>query len=767
MKLIPLTAPANCAFALFAAWAFYDITPVIALAVGVVAVFVIETTTLLHWLRKRPLDTPIAASDLAWVSIRAWLLAAAMAAPTIYWFPRVSPDAQLMIASIVSALIGIGAFVLSPIAIAALGWVVVLTLCACAALALAGGSTFHQLMGLLVGYAVIMNVVVITSARTLVARVRAEAHADRQREVVDLLLKDFEGSARDWLWETDTRGKLRHVSARLVEMFGQPKEALEDMLLVDLLRNSFLSASSEESEAHDVLQLRLSARKAFRDQVVPVFVNRSLRWWSLTAKPLFGRSGAQIGWRGVGSDITDAQRRDIEMTQLANFDSLTGLANRHQFQACLDAALKEPPAEGDKKNTPAEPPKLLLMVLDLDNFKTINDTLGHLIGDELLRAIAQRLQGVVSEDEMLCRLGGDEYALVVPGNNDEASCFAHGQLLLETIREPFDIRGNRIEVRGSVGVACAPQHGSTSEQLLKAADTALYASKDAGRDGVSIFSGDMEQRALQRASVQNELGRALEKNEMELHYQPQVDSRTLEVVGFEALLRWRRGHKRLVSPSHFIPIAEETGLIIPIGTWALQRACHDVARWPEPLFVAVNFSAMQFASRGLITTIREALEAANVKPVRVEIEITESSLIEDSQHARDTLKKLRAIGHRVALDDFGTGYSSLAYLRSFPIDKLKIDGAFTAGLHDDETGEASAIVRAIIQLASALKLKTTAEGVETHAQLDLLRAKGCAQFQGYYFAQPMPAEEIPAFLEAWEDERHMLLRDVQNADSFA
>jgi diguanylate cyclase (GGDEF)-like protein len=749
MQLIPITAPANCAFAVFGALTFRDITPWPFLLFCLIAILFIECNSLIHWLVKRSLDSEISERDLVWVSVRAWALAITMIAPTVLWFPQVGAEQQLLLATIVSALIGLGGFVLAPIAPAAIGWVICMTTLAAAALGIADRPVYWQLVALLVAYGAVVSVVVMSSSRTLIARVRAEARADRQRHVVDLLLKDFEGSSRDWLWETDERGHLRHISIRLTEAFARTKASLEGVSLVDLLRSTFSATSRDEVEAHDFLQLRFSSRQAFRDQVVPVVVGSEVRWWSLTAKPLFNAKHIHVGWRGVGSDVTEAQRRDIEMTHLANFDALTGLANRHQFRACLDAALR----------SDTQGRYVMLLVLDLDNFKNVNDTLGHLIGDQLLREVARCLLAVTQEGELLSRLGGDEYALIVPGEFTEAQCLARGQALLNVLREPFYIRDTRIEIRGSVGIACAPMHGGNSDDLLKAADTALYAAKDSGRDAVSLFTSEMDERARNRMSVQSELGQALKNNELELHYQPQIDARTMTVVGFEALLRWRRDKRRLLPPMEFIPVAEETGLIVPIGEWVMQQACYDAIKWPETLFVAVNLSAVQFSSRGLIDAINNAVYDSGISPERLELEITESSLIEDSSHARETLKTLRALGHRIALDDFGTGYSSLAYLRSFPLDKLKIDSAFTAGLQTDEQGDASAIVRAIIQLAIALRLKTTAEGVETRAQLDALRAKGCAEVQGYYFAQPMPAIEIAAFLEAWEEQRPLLMKE--------
>jgi diguanylate cyclase (GGDEF)-like protein len=747
MQLMPMTAPATCLLAVASQWYFFEITPWPLVAFGLVAVLVSATDSLFHYFMSRTMERDLSDRDLVRLVLREVFMAAGLVAPSVAWFYRVESDQQMILIAVVAALIGLGGFILSPLALAGIAWAICATVFGSLALAISGRTVDWVLFGLLIGYCAIVCMTVFVSSRALMGRVLAEARAERQRDVMGLLLKDFEGSSRDWLWETDQRGHLRHVSIRLMEAFVRQKRELEGLSLVDLLRITFSSAGRDEVEAHDFLQLRLASRQPFRDQVVPVVLGDEIKWWSLTAKPLFNNKKVHVGWRGVGSDVTDVQRREIEMTQLANFDSLTGLANRYQFRAYLDSVLTSNP-DGDQ---------VMLLVLDLDNFKNVNDTLGHMVGDALLHDIAQRLLLTTGENELLARLGGDEYALVMPGRFDEAQCVARAQLLLDALRAPFEIQDTRIEVRGSVGIACAPQHGTHSDDLLKAADTALYASKDAGRDAVNLFTHEMDQRARMRLSIQSDLGQALENDEFELHYQPQVDARTMHVVGFEALLRWRRGDSGLVWPSHFIPVAEETGLIVPIGAWALQQACRDAMQWPDELFVAVNLSAVQFASRGLLEVIENAVKESGITPQRLELEITESSLIADSSHARELLKVLRASGHHIALDDFGTGYSSLAYLRSFPIDKLKIDGAFTKGLETDEKGEASAIVRAIIQLAAALRLSTTAEGVETREQLDTLRAKGCNEIQGYYVAQPMPAQEIAAFLEAWEQEREALL----------
>jgi diguanylate cyclase (GGDEF)-like protein len=750
MQLHPLTAPACCVLAIVGAIAFFDLTPGYVTFFSLALVLISAGDGLIHLFTSRMMSRDVGERDLWRVVVRESAMACGLIGPSILWYSNVGADVQMVLIAITAALVGLGGFVLSPLATAAVAWTICATSCGAIALALSGRAVDWTLFGLIWGYALVVAIAAVAASRTLVGRVRAEARAERQRDVMGLLLKDFEGSSRDWLWETDQYGHLHRVSIRLTEAFERGKKELDGLSLVDLLRSSFSTGERDAVEAHDFFQLRLASRQPFRDQIVPVVIGEEIKWWALTAKPLFNKQKIHVGWRGVGSDVTDTQRREIEMTRLANFDTLTGLANRRQFRAYLDSLLSAN-AYGDQ---------VMLLILDLDNFKQINDSLGHMVGDEVLREVGQCLLTITTDGELLARLGGDEYALIVPGNFDEDQCMARGHALLKTLREPLMIDDKRIEVRGSVGVAYSPQHGARADELLKAADTALYASKDAGRDAVSLFNREMADHAQMRLSMQHDLSQALANNEFELHYQPQVEARSMRVVGFEALLRWQRGGKQLVSPSDFIPLAEESGVIVPIGEWALCQACRDAMVWPKHLFVAVNLSAVQFSSRGLIDTINAAVFESGIEPQRLELEITESSLIADSSHARETLKTLRSYGHHVALDDFGTGYSSLAYLRSFPIDKLKIDGAFTKGLVTDAQGESSAIVRAIIQLANALRLKTTAEGVETEAQLNALRAKGCEDIQGYYVAQPMPAQEIAAFLEAWESERDALVQTL-------
>ncbi|WP_295951619.1 EAL domain-containing protein [Rhodoferax sp.] len=476
--------------------------------------------------------------------------------------------------------------------------------------------------------------------------------------------------------------------------------------------------------------------------LVPARVAGQLQWWSLTAKPLHDGAGQWQGWRGVGSDITAARQRELEMARLAHIDTLTGLANRYQFGKRL-AGYFAPAAS-------AGPCTLLL--LDLDNFKTVNDSLGQAVGDQLLQEVAQRLQSVLDPLALLARLGGDEFALLLPGMLERPEAERLGAQMQDVLAQPWTANGHRIAVHASIGVGFAPVDADTAEQLLKVSDMALYAAKAAGRHTLRFFDPALALRAQQHLAVLSDLDQALQRGEFVLHYQPQVDLASGALLGFEALVRWQHPLRGLVSPLEFITVAEESGLIVPLGAWVLRQACVDAVGWPAHLRVAVNLSAVQFGNADVLAVVDNALQHSGLPSARLELEITESTLMHDSQAALAVLHALRAKGVRVALDDFGTGYSSLAYLRSFPLDKLKIDRSFVSILDAaDGDSSAAAIVQTIVQLAQALHLETTAEGVETAAQFEQLRRMGCAQAQGYWIAKPMDAAHARAFIMGWSD----------------
>ncbi|RZI84808.1 MAG: EAL domain-containing protein [Rubrivivax sp.] len=651
-------------------------------------------------------------------------------------FPITDHLGQLLIASVLVGMMCGGGLILSSIPMAACAYVAVIAGATTLALQRSVYVNNASLLGLLGVWSVTVMAVTLANARMFFSRLRTEAESERQRQLIDLLLRDFEEHASDWLWEVSRTGHLRHVSTRLAQSFGLPSPQLLTQSFTDLVSTILVTELPEARPAFEQLQTHLRVGRPFRDLELPVRVGTELRWWSLMAKPLFDDQGRAAGWRGVGADVTQARQSRDEMARLANVDALTGLANRH----CFSQELARVCASADTSARGCS-----LLFLDLDNFKGINDSLGHSVGDQLLRSVAARLKACVAPGDLLARLGGDEFALLSWQAGDETSAKALGDRLLAALVGPCQLDDVRVEVRASIGMALAPRDGSDPQALLQSADLALYAAKAGGRNTHRFFRPLMAESARARAQLQQELGVALADEQFAVHYQPQVHAETGRVVGFEALVRWQHQERGLIGPNEFIPVAEETGQIVPLGTWVLRQACRAATQWPESIRVAVNLSAVQFRSHSVVDIVEQALADSGLAPERLELEITESALMDDVEGAQATLAALRSRGIRVALDDFGTGYSSLAYLRRFPMDQLKIDGMFVRSLDRDH--DAQAVVTAIITLAKALRLETTAEGVELPEQLVMLRALGCDLIQGFHLARPMPAADIPAYLD--------------------
>jgi len=434
-------------------------------------------------------------------------------------------------------------------------------------------------------------------------------------------------------------------------------------------------------------------------------------------------------------DVTERKQAEARIAHMAHHDALTGLPNRVLFHERLDEALTRLSRHNEG---------LAVHCLDLDQFKGVNDTLGHPVGDLLLRAVAERLGRCMRARDVVARLGGDEFAIIqsAVGSPHEAGAFASE--LIDIVSKPYEIQGHDVIVGASIGIAMAPGDGAIADMLLRNADMALYRAKSDGRGIFHFFEPEMDRRIQLRRALELDLRKAFSSGEFELFYQPLVDLRSDEVSGFEALLRWRHPERGLISPAEFIPLAEDIGMIIPIGEWVLRQACAEARHWPGNVKVAVNLSPVQFRSRGLVQAVMSALAHSRLAPDRLELEITESVLLRETEANLATLHQLRALGVRISMDDFGTGYSSLSYLRSFPFDKIKIDKSFVDDLADRP--DCVAIVRAVTGLAADLGITTTAEGVETQQQLDCLRAEGCVEVQGYLFSPPRPAGEIMGML---------------------
>lgn len=585
-------------------------------------------------------------------------------------------------------------------------------------------------------YAAIVARDMLSTSREFVERCLAEFEAERQTQMVELLLSDFEDASRDWFWECDADGRLTHASARLAEALGQPEAGLLGTPLVAALTAANTGGRADLTRAIGLLGHRFDSRRPFRDVILPLQTPAGIQWRSISGKPLLSGHGDVIGWRGVGVDVTAAQIHRHELERLATLDSLTGLANRHAFNHTLDGCFN--PAG------PAQPVSLL--ILDLDAFKAINDAHGHGVGDRLLGAVARRLEKLRVDGGRLAlaRLGGDEFALLLAGGDNPQAVADACRRILEHLRHPFLIGDLRLDVRTSAGLAFAPAHARNRTDLLRCADMALYAAKMKGRNTLAVFDEEIRARVSTRLRRTHELSEAIHSGGLEVYYQPVFAADGGRPMAAEALLRWRHPDLGLLTPAEFLELAEESGLIVPIGLWVLRQACTDAMGWARPLRVAVNLSVRQLNDLGLVEAVRRTLADSGLPASRLELEITESTLA-DRRIARRVLEALRALDVQLALDDFGTGFSSLSYLQHFGFDRLKIDRAFVQPLLQPGS-QATAMLRAVIGLARALRLQCTAEGIEDPFQLRALRELGCDAFQGYLLGRPVTSEALNALL---------------------
>jgi diguanylate cyclase (GGDEF)-like protein len=440
------------------------------------------------------------------------------------------------------------------------------------------------------------------------------------------------------------------------------------------------------------------------------------------------------GWVATIEDVSKRKVSEARADEMARQDPLTGLPNRLLLRERLSHALACLERDGEG---------CALLLVDLDRFKPVNDTLGHPIGDALLKKVADRLRSTVRPTDTIARIGGDEFVVLQAGVRDAAGTQALARRLVDLIGRTYMVEGHLLTIGASVGVALAPTDGADADKLLKNADLALYRAKLDGRGTYRFFEPEMDARMQARRKLELDMRQALARREFQLHYQPQLQLQSDRLVGCEALIRWRHPERGMISPLDFIPLAEEIGLIVPIGEWVIRQACRDAMTWPDHMSVAVNVSPAQFKSDRLVETIISALASSGLPARRLEVEITEGVLLQENEKTLQTLHRLRELGARVSMDDFGTGYSSLSYLRSFPFDKIKIDRSFIKDLTNKPDGEA--IIRAIAGLGKSLGMTTVAEGVETPEQMQRIRLEGCTDVQGYLVSKPIPADDLLSF----------------------
>jgi diguanylate cyclase (GGDEF)-like protein len=596
----------------------------------------------------------------------------------------------------------------------------------------------------------------VAGAQTIIAAGRKRLNLDAEARKALTFVAEFENSGRGWFWETNPEGTLSYVSQQLADDFQCEPQALLGLPFADLLSvdSSPVGAIHEERRT---LGFHLSARFPFSDVVVRPASDQDVHW-SLSGNPIFDERGRFLGFRGIGTDLTEQRRSEQEISRLARFDSLTGLPNRALMRQTLDEALR---------NASSRHKGCALFLIDLDRFKNVNDTLGHPIGDALLRQVAERLKLVMGDHGQIGRLGGDEFKAVLPGTVDIGFLESLACTLIEQVSRPYSIEGHRVTIGASVGIAIGDPGRACADSLIRNADLALYAAKGAGRGKHCFYEPAMHSDLSDRQVLENDLGQAIERGELSVAYQPIVRVAGEEICGFEALVRWSHPVRGPISPDKFIPLAEECGLISRIGEWVLKSALLEAANWPDQVRVAVNLSPIQFNDPAIVGIVGALLQETGVRAERLELEITEGVFLAEGDTTDETFAGLKGLGVRLALDDFGTGYSSLGYLKKAPFDKIKIDQSFVRGAAST-TNRNSAIIRAIVTLAETLGMDTTAEGVETHDDLHLIRELGVSQVQGYIFGRPAGAEDARALAntvtveadgyQCIREQRHRLMR---------
>jgi diguanylate cyclase (GGDEF)-like protein len=552
------------------------------------------------------------------------------------------------------------------------------------------------------------------------------------------LLDDFEQAGIGWIWATDAAGHLIYLSDNAATSLGADVSAVLGRPLTDLVETD---PENPASRSDRPLKFIMAAHTRITDLVVRVTAAAGERvWWLISGYAKLDGKGEFLGYRGSAKDVTAEYERTLVDTRLAEYDSLTGLANRHRMTRRLDGMLS---AFREARRS------LALLLLDLDRFKQVNDTMGHPAGDALLRMVAQRVQSIVGDKGEIGRIGGDEFQIILPDIDDRGKLGELAAKLVQYLSQPYPMGDKHAVIGASVGIAVAPYDGVDRDELTRNADLALYAAKNGGRGQFRFYTDDLKDEEAERQQLVDDLRAALDHGDLALHYQPVVRTGDNRVVGCEALLRWDHPERGPISPETFVPIAEEYHLIGRLGAWALNRACADAAQWPQELRVAVNVSAIQFGDTGFLDTLTQALEESELDPDRLELELTESVFLNDSENTDELFRAIKKLGVRLALDDFGTGFSSLSYLRSAPFDKIKVDRSFVNSCTQKDKNSLK-IIAAIIGLADALGMETTVEGVEAFDQLELVCAKGARYIQGWLYARAMPMDELMRRMQAGE-----------------
>jgi diguanylate cyclase (GGDEF)-like protein len=701
------------------------------LLAGWTGVALVGSVVMALWrLRRRWDDSTASRKDLTLETGLSIVSAAIWSAPPVLFAGVGGLEQQLALWSVTVAIMVGSVLLLSPMPLAAV-----------ASLLLSGAACVYMMWALdlpllalaSATFGFVLVACAVANGRAYLIHRSAEFALVEKEEVVSLLLREHEEGDADWLWQIDAGKQLTHVSPRLAYALGEDAMALEGRPFLQMLAGDTWE-SGNFTAALRTLADKLKSREAFSDLILPVTIKGETRWWELSASPRYDDKGSFLGFRGVGSDVTVERHTADKINRMARFDTLTGLPNRLQVTEALGQAM----SDAEKWRG-----RCGFMMIDLDRFKAVNDTLGHPVGDRLLGRVSERLLGLMSDSELCGRLGGDEFAVVLRDASDPARMEALGKRIIEELSRPYDVDHHTLYIGASVGSAIGPRDGRSVETLIRSADLALYRSKDVGGGAYHAYEPQLHVHAEERRVLEIALRKALEKGELHLNYQPVVSADEAVVEGFEALLRWTHPELGNVSPAKFIPIAEEARLIGPIGEWALRTACMEAKNWPATVRIAVNVSAEQLHDPRFVVAVQAALAESGLPPQRLELEVTESVFMREGTNAVAVLQEVLGLGVRLALDDFGTGYSSLGYLSRTKFSTIKIDRSFVQGA-SRKAPESVAIIRAVVALADSLGMSTTAEGVETEEEYAMIRRLGCKKIQGYLFGRPMPAEDARA-----------------------
>jgi diguanylate cyclase (GGDEF)-like protein/PAS domain S-box-containing protein len=638
--------------------------------------------------------------------------------------PLASDGPLILVGWFLAGVMAAGAIAHCHVPAAALGFIGIVAFGGVGGLVLAPFSQTWLAASTVVVFAVMLSRMVMSNSHLLLMQLRDKEAAESQSETISLLLRDFESTAKEWLWETDDEGNLQRGETAFAKVLGLANEEVQGTTLAPLIDARVNLAEPHCTEA---LESKFAQGKPFADAFYALKSVHGERHVRLSAKPIVSSEGLLLGWRGVAGDVTTEKIAEKKVLQMALNDPLTGLPNRTAFYAQLEADLSKSAGQ-----------TLWLMCLDLDGFKLVNDSCGHDAGDRLLCQIAQRLRSLSTRKLRFARLGGDEFAAVFFGELHD--CDKIAKEIITQICLPVDVGGRVSKVGVSIGIARCIGANLAMNSIMRKADLALYRAKQEGRNRACHYDDTMDARERGRRDFDRDFRLALENEQFTVEYQAIYEARSRVATGFEALLRWRHPTRGMVPPSVFIPFAEDTGLIERLGAFVLRKACEDAMNWPKHLSISVNVSPVQFQRQHLLATVAHALASSGLPPNRLFLELTETALLHDSGFTKKIMTDLKTLGVGLALDDFGTGYSSLYHLQHYSFDKIKIDKDFVGAANVSSSSEV--IVKTIVQLARDLGMTTVAEGIETEAQLKALRDIGCDELQGYFLSHPQSVESV-------------------------